>query len=109
MENNKINIKKTLSKHGEFKAAGLNKLSPEELAKLNAALFAHRNIGKGKKGPPPGKGPQRLQMKKILTSEEFKAAGLRKLSGGELQALDTSLNLHHLDLGQGPKPNTPPP
>jgi hypothetical protein len=102
MERNKINIKKTLSKHGEFKAAGLNKLSPNELANLNTALFAHRNIGKGIKGPPPGKGPQRLHMKKILTPAEFKAAGLRSLSGAELQALDNSLNTHHLDLGQGP-------
>ena len=105
MEHNKINIKNTLSKHGEFKSAGLDKLSPEELAKLNAALFAHRNIGAGKKGPPPGKGPQRLQIKKILTSAEFKAAGLRKLSDAERKSLDTSLNQHHLELGQGPKPN----
>jgi hypothetical protein len=105
MEHNKINIKNTLSKHGEFKAAGLNKLSPEELAKLNAALFAHRNIGAGKKGPPPGKGPQRLHIKKILTPGEFKAAGLRNLGDAELQALDNSLNVHHLDLGQGPRPN----
>jgi len=102
MEHSKINIKKTLGPK-ESKAAGLNHLSDDEVRKLNAALSAHRKDRQ--KESPSDRGLHRLHMKTTLTPEEFKAAGLKNLTGDQLKALDGSFNEHSADLGQGPRPN----